>query len=162
MSQKACPAETISKTARGTIHPWLKQKERHHSFLYALCNARRYYINYTSPQPGDKEWEALIDAARYKHKNITNYSVLAKMLKITLKRITNELTPPAILTVINPCIGTYLHSCLFVGKQNNKTDNQLYLVGYRTAGPIEEVVSYSQIAWPGPPNDWHWLARLQR
>jgi hypothetical protein len=145
---------------------WLKQGDDTCSFLYALCNAKRFFIHYKSPKPGDEEWEALVNAANYRNNETIDHFKPAEMLGLKLERIYNELKHPAILTVLNPCVGTWLHFCLYVGRKNSlcidrKNNKKLRLVGYRSNGPFEESVSYDNIGWPGPPYDLHWNVSLK-
>lgn len=134
---------------------WITQGDDACCFLYGLCNAKRY-LGYETPQPGDPEWEELVDIIGCRHGASIYPRRAAKKLGLGLSRVDEELKPPAILTVVNPCAGHYLHACLFLGLGHEGWR----LVGYRTDGPVEEYVDGKGIWWPGPPNDHHYNVRL--
>jgi hypothetical protein len=133
---------------------WIKQGNDFCCFLYALCNSARL-LGASSPEPGDVEWEKLVDVIGCRHGAAIDIHAAAKRLGLMLERVGEAgLQLPAILTVVNPCIGMSLHACLLLSVE----EEGWRLIGYRTdtEAPVEELVDPSEITWPGPPNDWHW------
>ena len=54
--------------------------------VYALCNALRYY-GYTSPAPGTREWDRLIDYAGCSDEGTGKYEKIASYLGLRLHKI---------------------------------------------------------------------------
>ena len=106
---------------------WIKQGSDFCCFLYALCNSARFF-GASSPEPGDAEWEKLVDIIGCRYGGAISHHTPAKRMNFRLERVE---------------IGREL----------------LRLPGYRAdaEAPVEELVNPSEIEWPRPPNDQHWV-----
>lgn len=136
---------------------YLRQENDFCCFLYALCNARRF-LQGESPEPGTPEWERLVDVIGCRHGAAIDVDEAATVLGLSLDLVLpgDGIEAPAILTVKNPCVGTSLHACLFVGRGKLPMWD---LVGYRTDGPVTEAVDATTVRFPGPPNHRHYNVR---
>lgn len=148
---------------------YLKQEGEFSYFccaLYAMCNAKRF-LGEDTPTPGTPEWEGLVDIVACRHGSAIRIEEGAEALGLDLELIApgEAFRPPAILTVKNPCSGTALHACLFLGFAGAGFSRQVRpsfdLVGYRTEGALRDHVDPRTIQFPGPPNHRHWNVRLK-
>lgn len=118
-------------------------------FLFSLCNARRYF-GLGSPEPGNNDWEGLVDAIACRHGSAIHKELVAEKLGVTLKeiyrsdlRITIETGNPVILAVWNPeSTGCSLHSTLAIQGPSNNVNLINY---YWRNGPVVTTLAWQEL-----------------
>lgn len=129
--------------------------------LYALCNALRYF-GWSSPVPGTREWEKLVDMIGCRHGAAVRTDHVAEHLGLRREPIDGGVfnVPrrlPAMLSVYAP--DRYLHVVLVIGAKRER----LRLVNYNyRKGPVVEDVAVRDLELPPPHLCKAWALTMDR
>lgn len=131
-------------------------------WLFALCNARRYY-GLPSPRPNTKRWANLCEVGGCIGGACMSPRHMARELGLKLRRIKPDnivKRHPAVILLFTPLPARVFHAALVVGGNSEA----LTLVNYRTyLGPTVEAVPWSDLHLPevGNVNRKAWAVRVR-
>lgn len=149
---------STDQQSKGKRNEYLLQRSGSCCAIFSLCNALRYFGR-PSPEPGNEEWEALIDFACCRNGSALRMNENAKRFGLRRTRCSWEEIPnqlPVVIPVPNPEeVGSSYHSVLVIGT----TDTHWTLVNYRWVdGPVVEKVPVEEIVARAPSRCFYPMA----